>query len=367
MLINGEYIMIRRVSPTRMMQSAAPAQRQQNSFPKLQDILVDLSVKNTPKVIRKLKLIGDPYMFIEYTDKQYVPNPTNDPSLRGKTVAVPFPDAVLNKKFNRIGHDDPSQCPWKKMGYVGVTQYAQNVLEMQEDGSWEVKILKKGKSIFNKIAQDIAENYLDATNDDGDGRHYGTRNAQCVRITATATGKQPPLSVEYSVAYDKKPTYIDDDMIELLRKAGEPTTEDLIKERKTYEYDAQEDPYMPAWEDFYSYGYPLNKIFKFDAIRSEDDTATVSVPAKQSFKDTDIEPNGDFKLSKTSKIQEDDEDDEPVIVKKAPRAKVEEEDDDEGFTVKPPVKAAPKRVPVSLSEDDDDDEEDGSTMGWIGK
>jgi exopolysaccharide biosynthesis protein len=126
---------------------------------------------------------------------------------------------------------------------------------------------------------------------------------------------------------------------------------------------------MPVWEDFFAYGYPLNKIFKFDAIRSEDDTATVSVPAKPSFKDTDIEPNGDFKLSKTSKIQEDDDDDddEPVVVKKASRAKVEDEDDDEGFTVKPPVKAAPKRVPVSLSDDDDDDEEDGSTMGWIGK
>lgn len=45
------------------------------------------------------------------------------------------------------------------------------------------------------------------------------------------------MSVNYTVAYDKKPTYIDDDMIELLRKAGEPTPEDLIKERKNYEYD----------------------------------------------------------------------------------------------------------------------------------
>ena len=362
--------MIRRVSPTRMIQSAAAAPKQQNSFPKLQDILVDLSVKNSPKVVRKLKLIGDPYMFIEYTDKQYVPNPTNDPNLRGKTVAVPFPDAHLNKKFNRIGHEDISQCPWKKMGYIGVTQYAQNVLEMQEDGTWVVKILKKGKSIFNKIAQDIAENYNDDTNDDGDGRHYGTRNAQCVRITAEATGKQPPLSVNYTVAYDKKPTYIDDDMIELLRKAGEPTPEDLIKERKSYEYDAKEDPYMPAWEDFFAYGYPLNKIFKFDAIRSDEETETVSVPAKPKYSDDDIEPTVDFALTKKTRVvQEDDiEDDEPVV-KKPSRSKIveEEDDDDAGYQVKPPVKAAPKRLPVTISDDDDDEEENDGNLPWVGK
>jgi len=253
------------------------------------------------------------------------------------------------------------------MGYVGVTQYAQNVLEMQEDGSWTVKILKKGKSIFNKIAQDIAENYNDDTNDDGDGRHYGTRSAPCVRITAEATGKQPPLSVNYTVAYDKKPTYIDDDMIELLRKAGEPTPDDLIKERKSYEYDSKEDPYMPAWEDFYTYGYPLNKIFKFDAIRSDEETETVSVPAKQKYVEAEIEPVVDFALTKKARpVQEDD--DEPVVPVKPTRAKVvveEEEDDDAGYQVKPPVKAAPKRLPVTIDEDEDD--EDGSTMGWIGK
>jgi len=361
--------MIRRVSPNRMIQSAITAPKQQNSFPRLQDILVDLSVKNSPKVVRKLKLIGDPYMFVEFTDKQYIPNPTNDPNLRGKTVAVPFPDAHLNKKFNRIGHEEPSQCPWKKMGYVGVTQYAQNVLEIQEDGTWVVKILKKGKSIFNKIAQDIGENYNDVTNDDGDGRHYGTRNAPCVRITAEATGKQPPLSVNYTVAYDKKPTYVDDDMIELLRKAGEPTPEDLVKERKSYEYDSKEDPYMPEWEDFFTYGYPLNKIFKFDSIRSDEETETVSVPAKPKYVEAEIEPVVDFALTKKPRpVQEEDEDDEPVAVRKPTRAKTvveDEEDDEPGYQVKPPVKAAPKRLPVAIDEDEDD--EDGSTMGWIGK
>ena len=356
-----------RVSASQMLASS-PARTSSNSFPRLSEILVNLSVKEQKKVVRKLKLVGDPYAFTEYIDKKYVPNPTNDPGLKGKTVRVPFPDADLNKSFNRIGNDDnPEMCPWAKLGYISTTQYAQNCFEKQDDGTWVVKILKKGKSIFNKIAQDIAENYNDDTNDDGDGRHYGTRSAPCVRITAEATGKQPPLSVNYTVAYDKKPTYIDDVMIELLRKAGEPTPDDLINERKSYEYDSKEDPYMPAWEDFYTYGYPLNKIFKFDAIRSDEETETVSVPAKQKYVEAEIEPVVDFALTKKARpVQEDD--DEPVVPVKPTRAKVvveEEEDDDAGYQVKPPVKAAPKRLPVTIDEDEDD--EDGSTMGWIGK
>jgi hypothetical protein len=151
-----------------------------NSFPKLGDILVNLSVKNTPKVTRKLRLIGDPYMFFEFTDKQYVPNPTNDPAVRGKTVKVPFPDADVNKSFNRIGHDEPSQCPWKKMGYICTTQFAQNCLEKQDDGTWVVKILKKGKSIFQELAKWQNGRLKDMEDLDEDERenfifHLGTR------------------------------------------------------------------------------------------------------------------------------------------------------------------------------------------------
>jgi hypothetical protein len=123
---------------------------------------------------------------------------------------------------------------------------------------------------------------------------------------------------------------------------------------------------MPAWEDFYTYGYPLNKIFKFDAIRSDEETETVYVPAKQKYVEAEIEPVVDFTLTKKARpVQEDD--DEPVVPVKPTRAKVvvEEEEDDAGYQVKPPVKAAPKRLPVTIDEDEDD--EDGSTMGWIGK
>ena len=272
--------MTRRVSATKMVASQPNPSTPRNSFPRLQDILVNLSVKDSPKVVRRLKLIGDPISFVEFTDKVYIPNPNNYPSLRGKTQRVPFPDADLNKSFVRIGHDDPKQCPWKKMGYIGTVQYAQNVLEKQEDGTWEVRILKKGKAIFNKIAEKIGQNYEDETNEDGDGRHYGTRNSPCIKVTAVATGKEPPLSVEYSVSFEAKPIYVTEEMVDLLRKAGEPSADDLVKERLSYEADRKSDPLMPEWEDFYTYGYPLDKIFKFDPIRGEESTEVISVPTK---------------------------------------------------------------------------------------
>jgi len=332
-----EKIMIKRVSASQMVAQQAASTAPRNSFPRLQDILVNLSVKDTPKVVRRLKLIGDPYMFIEYTDKVYVPNPTQDPSLRGKTMKVPFPDAHLNKSFNRIGHDDVSQCPWKKMGYIGNVQFAQNVLEKQEDGSWEVKILKKGKSIFNRIAEQTIQNYEDQENEDGDGRHYGTRNAPCVKITAAATGKEPPLSVDYTLYFEGKPTYITDEMIELLRKAGEPATADLEKERLSYEADRKSDPNMPKWEDFFSYGYPLNRIFKFTPPRGED-VEVIEAPSQSSYS---------VKPPVSKPVVEDVEDDEEEMVVPAPKPK--------------------KKTPAPIFDEEEvDSDDDELSLGWMG-
>jgi hypothetical protein len=334
--------MTRRVSATKMVASQPNPSTPRNSFPRLQDILVNLSVKDTPKVVRRLKLIGDPISFTEFTDKVYIPNPTNDPSLRGKTQRVPFPDADLNKSFVRIGHDDPKQCPWKKMGYVGSTQYAQNVLEKQEDGSWEAKILKKGKSIFNRIAEQTIQNYEDQENEDGDGRHYGTRNSPCVKITATATGQPAPLSVDYTLYFEGKPTFITDDMIELLRKAGEPSTEDLMLERVNYNKDREDDPNMPEWEDFFTYGFPLTKIFKFTVPKNADaEVATASYKVSPPVE-------APKPVAKPAPVVEDEDDD----------------DDDEEFVPAPKPTRVPKKS-VVLEEDDED--EDGPSLGWMGK
>lgn len=329
-----------RVSASQMLASS-PVRTSSNSFPKLSEILVNLSVKEQKKVVRKLKLVGDPIEFTEYIDKKYVPNPNNDPALKGKTVRVPFPDADLNKSFNRIGNDlEPENCPWKKLGYISTTQYVQNCFEKQDDGTWVVKILKKGKSIFRAIAKEQIDRYNNEDLDEDDPKHFGTRTSPCVRITAEATGLEGPKSVEYSVSFDPKSTYITDDMIELLRKAGEPEAEDLAEERALYNKASKNDPYMPEWEDFYTYGYPLNKIFKPSALRVE--AETVQAEPKKSFDDEDIEPaiEAAYVVKKPKVAPPVDEDDEPVVVK-------------------PSKKAAP--APVVVEDEDDDDE----SLGWM--
>lgn len=331
--------MTRRVSATKMVAQSTASSQPRNSFPRLQDILVNLSVKDSPKIVRRLKLVGDPISFTEYTDKVYIPNPTNDAALKGKTQRVPFPDADLNRSFVRIGHDDPKQCPWKKMGYVATTQYAQNVLEKQEDGSWEAKILKKGKSIFSRIAEQTIQNYEDLENEEGDGRHYGTRNSPCVKITATATGNPPPLSVDYTLYFEGKPTYITDEMIELVRKAGEPSLEDLVAERVNYNNDREDDQKMPEWEDFFTYGYPLTKIFKFTVPKNAD-TEVVTASYKVSPPVEERKP----------------------YVKPAP---VVDEDDEEEFVPAPkPTRSAKKTV---VLEEDDEEGDDAPSLGWMGK
>jgi hypothetical protein len=331
---------IRRVSSSQLV--APVAQRNSsNNFPKWSEMMVNLSVKEQKKVTRKLKLVGDPYEFTEYVDKQYVPNPDNDPRLKGKTIRVPFPDADVNKSFTRIGNDDePTNCPWKKLGYISTTQYAQNCLEKQDDGSWVVKVLKKGKSIFRDIAKEQIDRYTNEDLDDDDPRHFGTRNSPCVRITAEATGLEGPKSVEYKVSYDPKSTYITDEMIEQLRRCGEPSPQELADERASYIKDAKTDPYMPEWEDFYFYGYPLHKIFKHTPIKNQKVDA-ITAELKDEFADEDIQPDLDAK---------------PVV-----KSKQVEEDDDAGYTVKPAKAAAkPAPKPVVVEDEDDDD-----SMGWM--
>lgn len=227
------------------------------------------------------------------------------------------------------------------MGYVGTTQYAQNVLEKQEDGSWEAKILKKGKSIFSRIAEQTIQNYEDPENEEGDGRHYGTRNSPCVKITATATGQPPPLSVDYTLYFEGKPTYITDEMIELVRKAGEPSVEDLVAERVNYNNDREDDQKMPEWEDFFTYGYPLTKIFKFTVPKNAD-TEVVTASYKVSPPVEERKP----------------------YVKPAPV--VDEDDDEEEFVPAPKPNRSAKKT-VVLDEDDEDGDDDAPSLGWMGK
>jgi hypothetical protein len=151
-----------------------------------------------------------------------------------------------------------------------------------------------------------------------------------------------PKSVDYTLYFEGKPTYISDDMVELLRKAGEPSVEDLTRERSNYDSDRSDDPNMPEWEDFFAYGYPLTKIFKFTAPKGEDtpvssNSYTVSAPVEA-----------------------------PKPVAK-PTPVAEDEDDEEEFVPAPkPTRSAKKAVIIEEDEDEDDDD-DAPSLGWMGK
>jgi hypothetical protein len=313
--------MLKRMSTNALLNMKSPTFGG-SSFPKLGEILVNLSTKEGA-VERKLKLVGDPIAFLEYTDKVYVPGQ------KGKTQRVPFPDADLNKGFTRIGHEDPAQCPWKAAGYIPTVKFAQNVLEQQVDGAWVPKILKAGKSIFLEFAkwQSGRVNELeDLDEDEVDGfiTHLGTRRSMMVRVKAIPTGKEPPQSVEYTVTVGSKEIKVTDEMIETLKAAGEPDPKVLEEERNNYNADRAEDPTMPVWEDFFTYGYDLKKIFKFQPIKtnepseSSSDSYVVRAPVEQP------------KPVALKNEQEDEEDIEPVVTIPKAKAKkpVVEEDED---------------------------------------
>jgi hypothetical protein len=218
------------------------------------------------------------------------------------------------------------------MGYICTTQFAQNCLEKQDDGTWVVKILKKGKSIFESFANEQMNRYDNPELDDDFPKHLGTRNAHAVRITAEATGKEGPQSVKYSVSYDYKPTYIDDDMLDLLIKAGEPTAEEIETERRDYNKARKSDPTMPEWEDMFMYGYPLHKIFKHTPVKVE---VAQAAPSKVEYVDEDVELDINPVVIKPPKsapvvASYDDDDDAPVVKKKAaPKPVVMDDDDDD--------------------------------------
>jgi len=318
--------MLKRMSTNALLNMKSPSSGG-NSYPKLGEILVNLSTKDGT-VERKLKLVGDPLAFLEYTDKVYVPGQ------KGKTQRVPFPDADLNKGFTRIGHEETSQCPWKAAGYIPSMKFAQNVLEQQPDGTWVPKILKAGKSIFLEFAKWQSGRVKELEDlDEGEVEsfitHLGTRRSMMVRVIATPTGKEPPQSVEYTVTVSSREVKVTDEMIEALKAAGEPKPEVLTEERENYNLDRKEDPTMPAWEDFFTYGYDLKKIFKFQPIKVDAATAEL----KDELETYTIKPP---KVEAKPVLASEDDDDEPVA---------------------PAPKAKPKKAVVAEESGEDSDEE----------
>jgi hypothetical protein len=233
-------------------------------LPKLRDILVDLSVKSTPKVERKLRLVGLPIKFYEYNDKKRLPGEKN------KTEKVPFPDADKTKMITRIGaftqredgSDDRSMCPWYQAGYIGSRKFAVKCFEQQPDKTWLPKILCKGPSVFDEFGKWEQNQLINLEEDPSLCTFLGGDLAPVVRIVATADDSKLG-GVDYSVFAGSVNVEINEEMINMLRKIYEPKADDLNKLRSEYLADLEEDESLPEWRDYFEYGYDLRRIFKY--------------------------------------------------------------------------------------------------------
>jgi hypothetical protein len=254
-------------------------------FPKLKDILVDLSVKNVPTVTRTLRLVGNPIYFKEYSNKKWIPGE------KGRTEKVDFPDSEINKKITRIGHDDEDLCPWKQMGYVGSTKYAQRCLELQEDGTWFPKILCKGPSIFDEFFTWEQGRHEESEKDPTLTTFLGGDFAPSVRIKATYDSSKLG-DVNYKVFVNSKDTELTEDMINLLREVREPSADELNSLMAEYNADRENDESMAEWRDYFEYSYDLKRIFKFTPPMEETSEETSEVKVSDILDDSDdVEKN----------------------------------------------------------------------------
>jgi hypothetical protein len=242
---------------------------QYQDLPKLKDILVDLKVtKENPKVVRKLRLIGTAMQFIEYTAKMRI---DKDKQVGAKYFEeVPFPDAEENKSYSRIGHDNPSQCPWKKMGYIGTKKYAVKVLEEQEDGKTQIpKILCKGPSVFNEFFNwELGRAEENEDNDTQLSTSLGGKIAPQVKITATYVPDKLG-NVEYKVHVSSKDMEITEDFVNILRAVREPSADELNRLRAEYMEESEEDPSLPEWHDWYEFSHDIRRIFQYTPPKNE--------------------------------------------------------------------------------------------------
>jgi len=293
----------------------------------------DQSTGETTVLVR---LIGTYIRFRQFGNKKRDPN---DPK---KSYQVPFPDAHLNKAMTRIGtENDPAygECPWTKLGYIGSTRYAINVLERQPDGSSVVKILEKGGSVFNKLAeweQNNREENLDNPDEEPLCVMLGGPVAHDVKIKAI---RNPNAlgGVEYKVSVTKKKTAVTEEEIEMLKSIYTPKPEELEAEREAWEKAREENPelQLPEWQDWFMYGYNLGNIFKPTPVRTEE--AQTAQPTTNA---TELEVGG-----------EDDEEETPAPA--APKAT--------NGKAKSSASTSSRKAAAPVEDEDDNPFEDGGT------
>jgi len=288
-----------------------------NNRNSLKDGYVDLKVnKDIPEKEVRLRLIGLPFVFTQYAAKKYDEDK--------KRIDVDFPDKEEKTKWARnwvspLDQDDRyPEDPWAKEGYIGSLRYAQNVLVRNDDDTFSVKILEKGKMLFDKFL-DITT--MNIRRNEARNKNYvtmlGGETTHDIIILATFNSKKP-LVADINVAVEPETTKITDEEIAALKAIGYPSDEEL---EELYARHPSFEQY-PKW---FWYGYQLNRIYKPDLYPDEGGSTARATTTRGELNMSDTVP--------------DDEDSQPAVTTRASRTSAA-------------AKAAEVPVTVPASEDD---------------
>jgi hypothetical protein len=246
---------------------------QRSSLPKFTDILIDLKVKDEEKKV-VVRPIGFPYKYTQYSPFKPVTVKQADGSVKKDRAPQEFADSDVVKGFYRRGVNDDqledyglTECPYAAGNYCGQDRWAQNVLEIFEDGTYAVKVLDGPKSLWEEFWKWQRSNRDRNIARNSPGKYVenlGAEKSHECEITASPSRRGAGKGADYIVAFLEETT-ITDEQIEALERAGKPTDEELAQIRKT---NADRPSIMKA-PDWMFYGYPLKKLFKPQLPRTE--------------------------------------------------------------------------------------------------
>lgn len=305
----------------------------------LKDGYVDIKVsKDRTEAEALVRLIGIPYAFMQYQARKLDENKNR--------VDVDFPDKEEKSKWTRnwISPDTEDDRypvdPWAEDGYVGSLRYAQNVLLRHDDGSFSVKILEKGKMLFNQFTDIEDLNYRrNQTRNKNFVTCLGGEETHDILIVAQFNQKKP-LVADLKVSIEPEVRAITEEEIEALKKIGCPTDEELDEL-------FSREPHLEAYPRWFWYGFQLSRIYKPDLYPSNGDGVSSGRTTTS---------RGELDMSAAQSDDDDDEGEskEPEVKRVEPARTAAKSE-----PASPAKTAAKQKAPVAVKEQVTD-EEDGA-------
>lgn len=218
---------------------------------------------NNETVTSYIRLVGLPLAVERY-------RPFKKPSGGDKDarpIPCDFPDKDAKKKFYRYGAP-PSQKTefedtiWRKMGYDHGTRWIQNVIELQEGGTYTVKLLEKTKTCFQEFQK---------AEDANRKRNQMRGSKQFCEWLGGPDGSAGILTAKFNPLNENNPTIsfspdpevypILEEHVQALKTVGSLKPEEL-------EEIFSKNPTLRSLPEWVWYGFPLFRIYKWDTLNA---------------------------------------------------------------------------------------------------